>query len=65
MTSLALALALAASQPPHPGLPSWRLVDLPQVHVSARPAAFIDGGGLGGRVELGAGATLRVTLAWP
>jgi hypothetical protein len=66
MTALAFALALASSQgPPQPPTwaSAWRLVATPTVHVGLRPAAFVDNEGRGGRVELGLGATLQVTVA--
>lgn len=70
MTALALALALAASQPlgswaPSPATTGWngRIVDAPSLHVGLRPAAFVDDGGQPPhRLEVGAGVTLQVTL---
>lgn len=66
MTALALSLALQAAQgtpagPPWASAP-WRLVTTPWVHVGARPALYVDNEGERGRAELGAGATLQVTL---
>lgn len=69
MTSLALALALAAQQPlgqwaPSPSVsgPPWlggRILTTETVHVGVRPAAFVDG--TPPHLELGAGVTLQVS----
>ena len=68
MTAIALALALAAQQP-GPPTPSWfnawRLVNRPDLHIGLRPAAFIDNETSDGSWEVGAGATLQVTLHFP
>lgn len=78
MTSLALALALASSQPlggwttsANAWTPPWwgsagRLVTRPTWHLGARMAAFVDNEA-GGHLELGVGGTVQLSLrigAW-
>lgn len=65
MTALALALAMGATptgSPPPPWYQPWRLVTLPALHVGLRPALFVDNETADGSWEIGAGATLQVTL---
>ena len=65
MTSVALALAIAASTAPAgASLPvqawSGRIIDSEAIHVGLRPAAFLDNEDHG-RLEVGLGATIQVT----
>ena len=69
MTWLALAFALQhadATAPPAPAS-GWtatgRIVDLPALHLGARPAVFIDPEGDDGQLEWGAGLTVQLTAA--
>jgi hypothetical protein len=70
LTALAFALALSASQAPTngpgalSGVPAWyhawRIYSSENLHVGARPAAFIDNEANGG-LEIGAGFTVQIT----
>lgn len=63
MTALAFALSLGLAPGPQspPWYHAWRLIERPELHVGARPAAFIDNEGEHGRRELGAGVTVQVS----
>lgn len=66
MTALALALAMGAAppgSPPPAWYQPWRIVSLPDLHVGLRPALFVDNETVDGSWEIGAGATLQITLS--
>ena len=59
MLALALAFAIAPRAPPDP--PVWRLVNRPELHIGARPAALVTSDG----PEIAVGASVQVTLRTP
>jgi len=67
VTSLALALALAASDPQPPPPPAWwggRVLTTADVHLGVRPAAYLDA--VDGHVgEAAIGCTVRLALRTP
>jgi len=61
MTSLALALSLAAQSPlPASAAQPWRVYTSSTLHVGVRPAAYI-GVAAGGLREVGVGVTVQVS----
>lgn len=63
MSWLAVAATLAAQQPAAPSwYHAWRLVDGGRVHLGVRPALYVDDEGARGRLELGAGVTVQLTI---
>jgi hypothetical protein len=62
MTSIALALALAAQQPAPPASRPLRIIDTDTVHLMARPAGYV-AGGTDGLHEIGVGVTVQISAS--